>query len=122
MRLALIFAVASACYAGQPELAAWRVTAATFAVAGVVDVHSSRGRYELNPILGRGEFSARAATTSLGITGGVLVAQYLALRWIRRHDPGREKMALRIFSVINAGGTIAHGTVGAYNYGHPRLK
>lgn len=49
-----------------------RITGMT---AAGLDVLSSRGLYELNPVLGRGPFGGRQASISLGVTAAVLLIQ-----------------------------------------------
>jgi len=59
---------------------AWSISAGAFAVSAALDAHSSWGRYETNPIIGRGQFGSRQAATTLGISAGVITAEYLLLR------------------------------------------
>lgn len=52
-----------------------------------VDLWSSRGLVETNPILGRGSFSAKQTVNASAITAGVLVAEhFIVKKW-----PGMKK-------------------------------
>lgn len=77
------------------------------AISQVPDSHSSWGRFELNPVLGRGAFGPRQLAIKAGITTSLLVAQ--RHRVFKRHR--------RLFTVANfavAGVTLA---VAGRNYG-----
>jgi len=87
---------------------AWRTSAATVAASFAVDAASSRGRYELNPVVGRGPFGARQVAVGAAITGGALAAQWLVLR---RHPEMR-----RAFVVSNAAAAGAHGVAAWRNW------
>lgn len=96
MRLALLTLCAVACF-GQGQVdsiwisahpyPAWAASVAFLAVAETADIASSRGSYELNPVLGRGPFGARQASIKAGIVGGVILAEWLILR--RHPDSSR---------------------------------
>jgi hypothetical protein len=60
----------------------WKASVAAVVVASVVDVHSSWGKQEANPVLasGDGRFGARGVAIKSLITGGALGAQWLLLR------------------------------------------
>jgi hypothetical protein len=77
------------------------------AISQVPDSHSSWGRFELNPVLGRGAFGPRQLAIKAGVTTSLLVAQ--RHRVFKRHR--------RLFTVANfavAGITLA---VARRNYG-----
>ena len=70
------------------------LTSQGFAVAGAVaDVRSSWGAYELNPVLGCGQFGPRQAALSLAITSALVLAE---TPLTRRHPALRKP-----FTVIN---------------------
>lgn len=79
------------------------------ASSAVADVQSSWGRYELNPVLGRGQFGARQAAISAGITGGLLLLE----RPLVRHHPSLRK-PLTVVNFVVSG--IRFG-VAAQNWG-----
>jgi hypothetical protein len=50
--------------------------------ASTLDIASSYGLQERNPILGRGPFGARQTLTSGAITGGVALGAWALARWV----------------------------------------
>ncbi|MBL8233386.1 MAG: hypothetical protein JNL98_33125 [Bryobacterales bacterium] len=60
----------------------WKVSVALLAASSVVDVHSSWGRLEANPVLRgpNGRFGMQGVVLKTMIASGVLGAQYLILR------------------------------------------
>lgn len=78
---------------------AWRASVAAVAASSALDVHSSFGAYELNPIVGRGQFGSRQASISLGITAGVLVFEYLV---VRKHPRFERTLTWTNFAVAGA--------------------
>jgi hypothetical protein len=86
-----------------------RVSQAALLGSTVADVLSSRGRVELNPILGRGDFTIRnQGFKALGITGALVLVETLVVRkW--------PKMA-RVFKYLNLGGAAAHGAAATSNW------
>lgn len=60
----------------------WRDSVVTLSAATVTDMISSRNCQELNPILGRGLFGPRQIAIKSGITGGLILGEYL---WLRHH-------------------------------------
>lgn len=64
---------------------AWKLSVTSVAVSATLDAQSSWGGYEMNPIVGRGQFGARQAATSLSITAGVIALEYLVLRKHPQH-------------------------------------
>ncbi len=55
----------------------WRISVGVLATASTLDMVSSRGGYELNPILGRGEFGTRQVATK-----SILIAAPVLLEWL----------------------------------------
>jgi hypothetical protein len=90
----------------------WRTSLVALAVSDAVDVHSSWGRGELNPVLssGGGQFGYQGALIKMGIQGGVIAVEYLMLH--RRPSKG----LYRAFSLVNFGGSSATGAAAIHNY------
>lgn len=87
----------------------YRASQAAFVAATVVDVLSSRGRYEINPLLGTGQFTvANQGAKLMGITGGVLLVQELLVRKFPRLRKG--------FMLVNFMGASSHGYAAAHNF------
>jgi len=66
-----------------PGKKAWALSAASLAAAAVLDVRSSVGRYEINPLLrnARGEFSlSRGIALKSCAIGGMLLSQFVVTR------------------------------------------
>jgi hypothetical protein len=58
----------------------WNISVAFFAGANVMDTMSSRGAFETNPVLGRGQFGMRQMAIKGGIASGLILAERLILR------------------------------------------
>ncbi|MEP7363052.1 MAG: hypothetical protein ABI972_07345 [Acidobacteriota bacterium] len=60
----------------------WKTSLAVMAAASALDLVSSLGRRELNPLLrgGDGRFGARGFAFKSGLTGGALITQMLLMR------------------------------------------
>jgi hypothetical protein len=58
----------------------WNISVAFFVGAQAMDSMSSRGGFETNPVLGRGQFGARQAVIKAGIASGVVLAEQMILR------------------------------------------
>ena len=82
----------------------WTWSLAALAAANTADVISSRGRYELNPVLGAGTFGLRAAGMKVGISAATVGLEYLFLR--RRPEAAR-KAAIVNFGMSGVTGAIA---------------
>jgi tetrahydromethanopterin S-methyltransferase subunit F len=118
MKLALALLIVSAALQAQnPEAPA--PTSSKLLIASdvalisatVADVVSSRGLYERDPILGRGNFGAKQATLSIGLaTATVLLEIPITRRWPKTK---------RIFAIVNFGEAGAHGFAATHN---ERLK
>ncbi len=76
----LLLVVALCVPVAAQKLQPWHYSVAALAAATAVDIHSTVGGYELNPVLGRGPFGPRQATIKVSIVGGVVLAQYLIQR------------------------------------------
>ncbi len=67
--------------AALPSFAAkWEVSVAFLAGTQAMDIASSRGRMETNPILGYGPFGARQVAIKGSIFAAVVVGEWLILR------------------------------------------
>lgn len=80
----------------------WAYSAAFLASAEVADAMSSRGLYELNPILGNGQFGARQASIKGIVSGGLILSEWLILR----HHPQYRKTFERVNWI---GGSVTYG-------------
>lgn len=89
--LLLICTLAGAETRGPKWKRAWAWSAAAFAASAVADAASSRGRYELNPVLRGpdGHFGAKGMAIKFSMTGAILAGQWLLLR---KH-PGQAQTA-----------------------------
>lgn len=90
----------------------FKYSVGSFVAANTLDIHSSWGKYEANPVLGRGTFGARQASVKTGVVAGVLLAEWLVLR---KH-PERK----RWLKWINYGATAGITSVAVHNYMQPR--
>src|SRR5579864_8863055 len=66
----------------------WKWSIAVLAAANAGDAMSSMGRYELNPVLGRGTFGIRATGIKISIPAATIGVEYLILR---RHPEAMRK-------------------------------
>lgn len=94
----------------NPEQSAnlWKWSVSTLISANALDVASSYGLKEGNPLLGT-RFNGRSLAIKSGLTAGQLVAQYFVLR---KHPERRRTAAIVNFAI--AGGL---GIVSAHNFG-----
>lgn len=100
----------------RPWKKRWLVSSAALVAVNLLDVHSSRGLGEGNPLLrdASGRFATRRAVLLKGaITGGFLAFQY----GLMRAHP--EKNYYRVFTVANTLATGSLGAVVAHNYALP---
>lgn len=58
----------------------WLLSTALVVAAHVADSRTSVGRYETNPVLGRGSFGSRQLVIKSGIVGSSVVAEWLLVR------------------------------------------
>jgi hypothetical protein len=88
----------------------WKISLAPVIASQTLDVASSFGRRELNPLLAGpdGRFGARGAGIKLGAVAGILGVEYL----IVRHHPG----AARVLSHINFSVSIATSGFAVHNF------
>lgn len=92
---------------------AWIASWAAFAAVNVVDVYSSRGKTELNPLLRNStdQFSVGRATVIKAAVGGAFFAFQ---RWIIRRHP--DSNHYKTFAIANSGASAAMGAVAVHNY------
>jgi hypothetical protein len=88
----------------------WRYSLGALALANALDMKSSWGRRELNPLTSsqQGTFGVQGALIKLGIQGGVIGLEYLALH---RHPSKSLYKRLAIINFVDAGtvgGIVAH--------------
>lgn len=96
------------CGPSKADLKYWHWSVLAFSAATAADIHSSQGLYEMNPVLGRGPFGGRQAAVKVSITGGLIAAEYFAIRrW-----PSTEK----VFRWVNWLGAAGTAGVAASNY------
>jgi hypothetical protein len=105
LALFLALAVAVPLQAKKPSKR-WWISVAFVAGSSAADIRTSWGRYELNPILGRGQFGARQAGIKIGLTTGLTLWQY----W--RIHKGKPEKPMVFGNAIAAGVTAA---VAAHN-------
>jgi hypothetical protein len=105
----------------SPERAAWKkrwiASWVVLAAVNVLDVHSSMGRGEANPLFrnSEGRFApGKAILIKSAIAGGFFSYQL----WRVRSHP--EKNSYVPFTIMNGIGAGALGTVAAHNYSLPR--
>ena len=109
MRYWLIAAVLLClCQTGQAQSHAYELSVGAVVGANIIDGHSSWNRYELNPVLGRGQFGARQIGIKLAIVGGWQVAQWLIVR--------RWPETRRAATIVNYGAAVGTGAVAWRNY------
>jgi hypothetical protein len=94
----------------------WRASVAALAVANVMDVRTSWGKYELNPNLAgnNGKFGREGALIKLGIVSGMVVLESVVLR----HKPS--KRFYRGLALVNFGSASVTGATAIRNLGVPR--
>jgi hypothetical protein len=91
------------------EAKSLRLSQATLMASTVLDVYSSRGLREVNPILGRGDFRmSNQGAKAIGITGALILAESLI---VRKFPPSR-----KVFKYVNFGGSAAHGAAAVHNF------
>ena len=88
----------------------WKISLAPVVASQSLDVASSYGMRELNPMLAGpdGRFGARAAGIKLGATGGLLGIEYLIVRKFPR--------SARVLSKINWSASIVTTGFAAHNF------
>jgi hypothetical protein len=95
---------------GNRELRRWKLSLVPLAASQTLDMSSSWGMRELNPVLAGpdGRFGARAATVKLGVVGAFVGIEYLI---VRKHPH-----AARAFEKINWAGAAVTTSFAAHNY------
>lgn len=109
MRLVLIALLCLPVIAQDRDARLYNASLVALVAANAVDIHSSWGHVEANPILGsRRQFDAQSAAIKGGIVGGLVLVQWA----IARKNPGIKRKLARINFAV-AGGV---GAVAARNY------
>jgi hypothetical protein len=93
----------------------WKTSLAAFAVADAIDIHSSWGKRELNPVLANasGRFSTQGALVKIGLHSGVVGIEYLLTRGHSSSHPARLR---RVLAIVNFGAAGATAAIAAHNY------
>lgn len=88
----------------------WKLSLAPVIATQVLDVTSSYGKRELNPMLAGpdGRFGAKAATVKLGLGGALLGVEYLIIKAHPR--------SARFFTKINWAGAALTGGFAVHNF------
>lgn len=92
------------CQTGQSQDRAYEWSVVAMGASQALDIHSSMGGYELNPVLGRGRFGVRQVSIKAAIVGGGLLVQWIALR---KHPEHKRKVAFINYSVAGATSIVA---------------
>jgi hypothetical protein len=89
---------------------AWKRSVAPFVAAQVLDVVSSYGMRERNPLLAGadGRFGSKALTMKLGFTGAIVGVESLVVRKWPRLGHAMARM--------NWGGTVLTGSIAVHNF------
>ncbi|MEZ5363051.1 MAG: hypothetical protein R2748_12105 [Bryobacterales bacterium] len=95
---------------------AWLGSVAAFAVANVLDIHSSHGKMELNPLLrsSDGSFSVGRAAAVKGGLGFIVALQ----GWMIHRSPNKNLYKRFTFLPMHASGGLS--ALAVRNYGIPR--
>lgn len=93
----------------RPFIAApWEISIGVLAGSNIADAASSRGLYELNPVLGRGHFGARQLAIKSALVGGSIAFQ----RWSIARHPGRR----RAFTILNFASSAGFAAIATRNW------
>lgn len=94
----------------RPPLAAWKWSLAPLAASQGLDIASSYGMRELNPLLAgsRGEFGMKAAAIKAGMTAAFVGVEYLIVKAHPR--------AAKIFTKMNWSGAALTTGFAAHNF------
>jgi hypothetical protein len=95
--------LAFALTASAQSLKPLRAAEALYAAASTADILTSRGNYELNPMLGRGNFGPRQTAISLGLTAGAIALT----EWSARHHGNRKLLTWLLLGMAGARATVA---------------
>lgn len=90
----------------------WRASLAAFVTANALDIHSSWGKQELNPVLAapNARFGGQGALMKLGFVGAVTGLELL----VTRHRPSAK--VYRVLGFVNFGAAAVVGGTAAHNY------
>ncbi len=94
--------------------ALWKASLLAVAAASALDVHSSWGKREMNPLLAdaSGRFAGRGLAIKSLITGSALGVQW----WMVHKKPSMAKYA----AIGNFGMTAIYARIAVHNYGNSR--
>jgi hypothetical protein len=98
----------------KPSTSFWKASVIALVAASAADVHSSMGRYELNPMLrsADGRFGIKGIAIKSLIAGGAIGMQYLLVR--------KSPQASRYAAIANLGMTAMFTKVAIHNYGNAK--
>jgi hypothetical protein len=99
--------------AGRAQVS-YAASVAALVAANALDIHSSYGKYEVNPLVAGsgGRFTGRSIAVKSGIVAGTLVVQWLI---VRKHPEWKAKLAW-----LNLGTAGVYSGIALRNYGVPR--
>jgi hypothetical protein len=91
----------------------WKASMFSLTAANALDLHSSWGKHELNPMLAdrTQTFGTHGTLIKMGLQGGLMGIEYL----LTRGHPTRK--VYRVLSVVNFGASASFGAVAVHNYG-----
>jgi hypothetical protein len=94
----------------QASLKSWKISLAPLIASQALDVSSSYGMRELNPLLAdaNGGFGMKAVSIKLGVTGALVGAEYLIVKKYPR--------SARVISKLNWTAGIVTAGFAAHNY------
>lgn len=94
----------------KPLPASWKWSLAPLVASQTLDIASSYGMRELNPVLAgpRGQFGGQAAMVKIGVTGAFIGIEYLI---VKAHPK-----AARFFTKINWSGAVLTTSFAAHNF------
>jgi hypothetical protein len=98
---------------GKWKRVLFRVSQAALAAGNGADVASSMGRQEINPVLGRGQFSGSQIAIKAAIVGGIMLGQEIVARKLPAVSPA--------FAVSNFGMAGYLGWRAKENLGFPKV-
>ena len=91
----------------------WKYSVMALAASNIADAAASAGRYETNPVLGRGPFGGRAVAIKAGISFANIAVQ----RMILKHHAAASKPA----AAINFGMAAVVGSIAIRNTTQPQF-
>lgn len=98
----------------------WYASQASLAAANVLDVHSSWGKYELNPVLksSDGRFGTKGVLLKAAIVGGLVGYQHLVYHKILRKEEDKKRF-IKAATIANFCLTGVFTGVAIHNYQIP---